>query len=115
MALPGSEPTDLSLETKRKKRVRSAVKAAKAVPVAKAVKAAKEVPVEEEVKVAVLVRSSSASATSSLISISISDSLETKLVAKQSRAFTSYKKFIYLNQLPILYYITILISSIEYL
>ena len=76
MALPGSEPTDLSLEMRRKKkRVVSAVKVAKAkaVPVAKVVKAAKEVKVVEEVKVAVLVRSSSASATSSLISISISE------------------------------------------
>jgi hypothetical protein len=76
MALPGSEPTDLSLEKMRRKRVMSAVKEAKAVPVAKAVKAAKaakEVKVDEEVKVAVLVRSSSASATSSLISISISE------------------------------------------
>ena len=75
MALPGSEPTDLSLEMRKKKRVVSAVKVAKAkaVPVAKVVKAAKEVKVDEEVKVAVLVRSSSASATSSLINISISE------------------------------------------
>ena len=93
MALSGLEPTDIRLEKvkRKRKRVVSVVKAARAarvVPVAKAVPAAREVKADQLVAkvavllVAVVLRPSSASATSSLINISISERLENKLVAK---------------------------------
>lgn len=64
----------------------SAVKVARAVPVAKAVKADRADKLV--VKVAVVDRPSSASVISSSTSISIFESLETRFVAERSRAFT---------------------------